>query len=76
MLDRVKNEIEQRLTAGAMGYLKNSYENLISYYNTTKWNKDIKSFMQTTIKQDQRRKVNARAIFPELFKELDDYTLE
>lgn len=76
MLDRVKNEIQQRLTHGAEGYLKNSYENLLTYYNDTIWTKDIDSFIKATMIQDQRRSVDARMVFPELFEELDADTLE
>ena len=76
MLDGVKNKIKQRLASGALGYLKNSYENLLSYYNNTEWNKDIGSFLQATMNLDRRRNVNARAVFTELFEELDAHTLE
>ena len=44
MLQRVYKIIGDRLDGGPMGYLKNSYENLIKYYTTTKFDKNLKSF--------------------------------
>jgi organic radical activating enzyme len=58
------------------GYLKNSFENLIKYYTTTKFERNIKKFYSYIDTMDRRRSQNSRATFPELFKELDAYVLE
>ncbi len=58
------------------GYLKNSYENLLNYYTTTPWKKNIKSFYYNIGKMDQRRNQNSREVFKDLFDELDDQILE
>jgi len=58
------------------GYLKNSYENLLKYYTTTKFEKNLKSFYYKVDMMDQRRNQSSRLIFSDLFKELDAYILE
>lgn len=76
MLDEVKKKLLKRLESKPKGYLKNSYENLLTYYNNTTWQKDIKFFLSQTEIRDRRRGTDCRGTFPELFKELDAYTLE
>ena len=76
MLDQVVKTIIDKLDQSPQGYLKNSYENLLKYYTTTKWDKNIKKFYYNLGRMDERRKQNAREIFTELFRELDAYILE
>lgn len=45
MLDEVVATLRSKLSQGAHGYLKNSYENLIAYYTSTPFKKDIKISM-------------------------------
>ncbi len=76
MLDQVVKTIIDKLDQSPQGYLKNSYENLLKYYTTTKWDKNMKKFYYNLGRMDGRRKQNAREIFTELFRELDAYILE
>jgi len=76
MMDTVVQSLKDKLNKKPQGYLKNSLENLIRHYTITQFEKNIKSFYSETNTMDQRRNQNSRAIFPELFKELDAYTLE
>lgn len=76
MITRVKKTLENRLNQSPIGYLKNSYENLLFYYSTTKWKKDLSSFLEKTHIQDSRRNVDFRKTFSELREELDVETLE
>ena len=71
MVDRVKRTLTQRLNAKPVGYLKNSYENLLIYFSSTKWEKNIKSFYEKTKTQDARRNVNSEKIFETLYGELN-----
>jgi len=71
IVDQVKDTLVQRLREKPMGYLKNSYQNLLSYYSSTPWQKDIELFLQKTKKQDERRNVSCREVFKKLFEELD-----
>ena len=76
MLEEVIGLIKERLARSPMGYLKNSYENLLSYYTSTKWVSDLKLFYKTMNAMDHRRGLDSRNIFPNLYKELDAHTLE
>ncbi len=76
MLDRLKKKLSHRIDLKPEGYLKNSYENLLAYYNNTPWKKDIKFFLSQTEVRDKRRGTDCRSTFPKLFEELDAYTLE
>lgn len=71
MVSQVIKKLNSRLEANPKGYLKNSYENLLAYYTTTKWNKNISHFIDATKTRDERRGVDCRKIFPKLFEELD-----
>ena len=74
-VDRVIKKIQQRLDKNPVGYLKNSYENLIAYYSTTPWKKDIDNFIKQTKIRDDRRGTNCSEIFPQLFEEINVDTL-
>lgn len=76
MVDDVCNTLQSHLDAGARGYLKNSYENILYYFRNTAWNKDIGRFLSETKKRDDRRGTDCRSVFPKLFEELDAHTLE
>ena len=76
MLEEIIETLKSKLAENPQGYLKNSYENLIKYYTTTPWKKNIEVFHYHLGKMDQRRNLNARLIFDDLFKELDVNTLE
>jgi hypothetical protein len=76
MTDNIVQSLQDRITKNPQGYLKNSFENLIKYYTTTKFERNIKKFYSYIDTMDRRRSQNSRATFPELFKELDAYVLE
>jgi len=76
MIDNVKSKLANRLALTPAGYLKNSYENLLSYFSTTPWDKNISLFYEKTKLRDERRIVDSKKIFPNLYKELNAYTLE
>ena len=71
MLDKVKDTLKQKLQEKPTGYLKNSYQNLLTYYSSTPWQKDISLFLQMTKTQDERRNVSCRKVFGKLFMELN-----
>lgn len=76
MIDNIVQNLNDRLTKKPNGYLKNSFENLIKYYTTTKFEKNIKKFYSEIEIMDRRRNQDSRKTFPQLFKELDAYTME
>jgi radical SAM protein with 4Fe4S-binding SPASM domain len=76
MLQQVKQELNTRLDARPMGYLKNSYENLLTYYKKTPWQKDIKLFISETEIRDKRRGTDCQSTFPKLFEELHLHGLD
>jgi radical SAM protein with 4Fe4S-binding SPASM domain len=69
MLSELKNKFINELTT-SNHYLKNSYENILKYISNTPWNKDISNFQEQIKILDARRNQSARAVFPELFREL------
>jgi radical SAM protein with 4Fe4S-binding SPASM domain len=71
MIDSVKKTLKRRLQENPQGYLKNSYENLLSYYSDTVWKKNISSFMEATKILNDRRNIDSRRVFTKLYKELD-----
>ena len=71
MIEQVKQELRQKINDNPLGYLKNSYENCLQYYNETTWNKNIDSFYRNISVMDARRSVNSRKVFTTLYKELD-----
>ena len=76
MMNDVVQELTDKLIQNPSGYLKNSYENLIKYYTTTPFEKNLKSFYYNLGKMDQRRNKNSRIIFSNLFHELDQHEME
>ena len=72
----VIRDLQDKLTKGPEGYLKNSYENLLKYYTTTPFKKNLKSFYYNLGKMDQRRDQNSRIVFSALFHELDAYAID
>ena len=76
MMNDVVQELKDKLIQNPSGYLKNSYENLIKYYTTTPFEKNLKSFYYNLGKMDQRRNKNSRIIFSNLFHELDQHEME
>jgi hypothetical protein len=75
MVNEVVKKIHQRLDKRPTGYLKNSYENLIAYYNATPWEKDINNFIKQTKIRDERRGTDCSKTFPKLFEEINVNTL-
>jgi radical SAM protein with 4Fe4S-binding SPASM domain len=71
MLSELKNKFINEITT-SNHYLKNSYENILKYISNTPWNKDISNFQEQIKILDARRNQSARAVFPELFRELKD----
>lgn len=76
MLNGVLTTLENKLERVSPGYLANSYENLIAYYTSTTWNKNMKSFYDNIGSMDKRRALDSRNIFPALYEELDAYRME
>jgi len=75
MVNKVIKNLRQRLDERPMGYLKNSYENLIAYYDTTPWEKNINNFIKQTKIRDDRRGTDCIKTFPRLFEEINVDTL-
>lgn len=73
MIENVIKKIQSRLEVSPRGYLKNSYENLISYYQNTPWTKNIKAFVADADTRDKRRGLECRKVFPKLFEELHEH---
>jgi len=71
MIESVKEKLKTRLQSNPQGYLKNSYENLLSYFTNTAWKKNIQSFKDEMTILDKRRNLNSGSIFKTLYKELD-----
>ena len=76
MIESVKEKLKTKLQNNPQGYLKNSYENLLSYFTNTEWKKNIQSFKDQMTILDKRRNLNSGSIFKTLYKELDAETLE
>ena len=70
ILTELKNNFSNEM-AKSNHYLQNSYENILKYISNTPWQKDISYFHEHIKILDNRRKQSARAVFPELFRELD-----
>ena len=75
MLDEIKERLEAEIPK-SMGYLKNRYENILTYIKETTFENNITKFLLQTYERDMRRGVNATKIFPKLFEELDAYPLD
>jgi radical SAM protein with 4Fe4S-binding SPASM domain len=75
-INLVKEKLNSRLNHGAIGYLKNSYENLLAYYSSTPWQKDIGAFLKHTQTMDSRRGVDSTRVFKKLFEEINVETME
>ena len=76
MIESVKEKLKTKLQSNPQGYLKNSYENLLSYFTNTAWKKNIQSFKDEMTILDKRRNLDSRSVFKSLYKELDAETLE
>ncbi len=76
MIDSIKKTLQEKLNGHPQGYLKNSYENLLKYYTTTQWQKNMKGFYYNIGKMDQRRKLDSKDVFHDLFMELDLHELD
>jgi len=76
MIESVKEKLKTKLQGNPQGYLKNSYENLLSYFTNTAWQKNIQSFKDEMSILDKRRNLDSRSVFKSLYKELDAETLE
>ena len=71
MLSELKNKFINEITTSKY-YLKNSYENILKYISNTRWQKNISNFQEQIKILDARRNQSARAVFPKLFKELEN----
>ncbi len=71
MVVDVLNTLRERMDTKPIGYLKNSYDNLLQYFTQTKWDKDISKFIRETDTRDKRRGTDCRQVFPKLFEELN-----
>jgi MoaA/NifB/PqqE/SkfB family radical SAM enzyme len=73
MLQDVISKLKHELNKDHVGYLKNSYENLLAYFTSTPWTKDIAKFITQTDIRDRRRNLECKKIFPKLYEELERY---
>lgn len=71
ILAELKNKFSSEIVLRSH-YLQNSYENILKYISSASWNKDISYFQEHIKILDTRRKQSAQAVFPELFKELEN----
>ena len=71
ILNELKNKFSSEIVL-SNHYLQNSYENILKYISSASWNKDISYFQEHIKILDTRRKQSAQAVFPELFKELEN----
>lgn len=76
MVTDITDTLKSQLSEDPKGYLKNSYENLLSYYSNTNWSKNMSLFFKNMSLLDTRRGLDNRKVFPELYKELNAYSLE
>ena len=67
----VKEQVAQKIKSSSH-YLKNSFENILSYINNTKWNRDIQSFKKNILLLDARRGISSKKIFKDVFLEIGD----
>lgn len=58
VINKLQNEI-----VNSDFYLKNSYQNILHYITTTKWQKNLKSFYDFINGLDDRRRTNAKEVF-------------
>ena len=72
----VIEKLKKKVNDNAMGYLKNSYENLIKFYSANSSTEDRRLFFDGISDMDARRRLDSRNIFKKLYKVMDDYTLE
>ena len=71
ILNELKNTFNDKI-ATSNHYLQNSYENILKYISNTTWEKNISYFQEQIKILDERRNQSAQAVFPELFKELEN----
>jgi radical SAM protein with 4Fe4S-binding SPASM domain len=71
ILNELKNKFSSEIVL-SNHYLKNSYENILKYISDTLWKKDISYFQREIKILDARRNQSVQAVFPELFKELEN----
>jgi len=71
ILNELKNKFSSEIILSDH-YLRNSYENILKYISSTSWDQDISYFQEHIKILDTRRKQSAQAVFPELFKELEN----
>lgn len=76
MMEDVLQTLRDKCGKNPTGYLKNSYENLYTYYTSTNWQQDLDSFYKSMKAMDERRGVDSRKIFSKLYEELNVNTLE
>ena len=69
ILDDIKSKLRKEILI-SNHYLKNSYENILTYISTTEWIPNLQNFYDELKILDNRRKQSAKIIFPELFEEL------
>jgi len=76
MLEDIVNTLKKKLQERPEGYLKNSYENLLSYYTTTTWTKNLTPFYENIKLIDKRRHVDSKKVFTNLYEELNAHAME
>jgi organic radical activating enzyme len=70
MLNSVKNKLQDRINQNPGYLLEDSYRNML-YYIDTPFEKNINESIDKLSMLDQRRGINSKEIFKDLYKELD-----
>lgn len=71
LLIDIKQKLKNKITSSSH-YLKNSYENILSYIENTKWQSDINAFRKNIKTMDVRRNLSWETVFPEVAEDLMD----
>jgi len=71
MIQSATDLLKKRINDGTSGYLKNSYENCLTYFTSTPWEKDIITFNKQIGDMDERRGTNSAKVFKKLFEDMN-----
>lgn len=70
ILKKVKKTLEVAIDNSNFN-LKNSFENILKFYNTEKFQPSLKTFFEESVKMDERRNTNWKKVFPEIWEDLN-----
>lgn len=69
IIKNIKSQLQKKISSSRFN-LKNSFENLLEYYNTEAFKPDINGFFEQSSVMDKRRHSNWRQTFPEVWEDL------